>query len=320
MSQNFGVGGVASMKRAEVAQYWEANAETWTRHARAGYDIYRDGLNTPAFLEMLPPVHGLSGLDIGCGEGSNTRELVRLGARMHAIDVAPTFIRYARDAERAEPLGIAYLIADGMDLPFASASFDFATAFMSMMDMADPDGVLCEAARVLRPGGFLQFSILHPCFVPPHRRTLREPNGTTRAIEIAGYFDATDGRIDTFWMTNAPQEERDKTQPFRVPRFHRTLGGWVELIVKAGLVIERFGEPRVSAEVAKGEPALEDTLVAPLFLHIRAHKPAEPSRKRGPYKPRPREGCPYRRACLQPRRGRGTKSGQCTVLLSEPRR
>jgi len=76
------------MKRAEVAQYWEANAETWTRHARAGYDIYRDGLNTPAFLGMLPPLHGLSGVDIGCGERSNTRELVRLGAMAHAIDVA----------------------------------------------------------------------------------------------------------------------------------------------------------------------------------------------------------------------------------------
>jgi Methyltransferase domain len=131
----FSFAGVASVKRAEVAQYWEANAETWTRHARAGYDIYRDGLNTPAFLDMLPPVHGLSGLDIGCGEGSNTRELVRLGARMHAIDVAPTFTRYARDAERAEPLGIAYFVADATDLPFASGSFDFATAFMSMMDM-----------------------------------------------------------------------------------------------------------------------------------------------------------------------------------------
>ena len=32
------------MKRTEVAQYWEANAQTWTRHVRAGYDIYRDGL------------------------------------------------------------------------------------------------------------------------------------------------------------------------------------------------------------------------------------------------------------------------------------
>ena len=112
------------MKRTEVAQYWEANAETWTRHARAGYDIYRDGLNTPAFLDMLPRVHGLSGLDIGCGEGSNTRELVRLGARMHAIDVAPTFIRHAREAENAEPLGIAHLVADATDLPFASDAFD----------------------------------------------------------------------------------------------------------------------------------------------------------------------------------------------------
>lgn len=268
------------MKRAEVAQYWEANAETWTWHVRAGYDIYRDGLNTPAFLDMLPPVHGLSGLDLGCGEGSNTRDLVRLGARMHAIDVAPTFIRHARDAEVTEPLGIAYLVADATDLPFASGSFDFATAFMSMMDMANHGVALCEAARVLRPGGFLQFSILHPCFVPPHRRVLREPNGRTRAIEVGGYFDATDGRIDSFWLTSLPQEERDKTEPFRVPRFHRTLSGWVHLIVEAGLVIERFGEPRVSVEMAKAEPALEDTLVAPQFLHVRALKPAESPTKR----------------------------------------
>jgi len=272
------------MKRAEVSQYWEANAETWTRHARAGYDIYRDGLNTPAFLDMLPPIHALCGLDIGCGEGSNTRELVRLGATVRAIDVAPTFIRYARDAERAEPLGIAYLVADATDLPFASASFDFATAFMSMMDMADHGAALCEAARVLRPGGFLQFSILHPCFVPPHRRVLREPDGTTRAIEVGGYFDATDGRIDTFRFENAPEEERQRAQPFCVPRLHRTLSEWVHLIVEAGLVIELFGEPRVSVEVAKAEPALEDTLVAPIFLHIRALKPAKPPRKRGSYK------------------------------------
>jgi SAM-dependent methyltransferase len=113
------------------------------------------------------------------------------------------------------PLGIAYLVADATDLPFASGSFDFATAFMSMMDMANHGGALCEAARVLRPGGFLQFSILHPCFVPPHRRVLREPNGTTRAIEVGGYFDATDGRIDTFRFENLPEEERQKTEPSR---------------------------------------------------------------------------------------------------------
>jgi ubiquinone/menaquinone biosynthesis C-methylase UbiE len=58
---------------------------------------------------------------------------------------------------RREPSRSASLTSspDGMDLPFASGSFDFATAFMSMMDMADQGGVMCEAARVWRPGGFL---------------------------------------------------------------------------------------------------------------------------------------------------------------------
>jgi SAM-dependent methyltransferase len=253
------------MKRAEVARYCEANAETWTRHARAGYDIYRDGPNPPALLDMLPPVQGLCDLDIGCGEGSNTRELVHLGARMHAIDVGPTFIRHALHAEKADPLGKAYLVADATDLPFASGSFDFATAFMSMTDMADQDRAFCEAARVLRPGGFLQFSILHPCFVPPHRRVLREADGTTRAIEVAGYFEATEGRVDRFCFESVPKEERERVPFFPTPRFHRTLSGWVAIIHQTGFVIEAFGEPPVSVELAKAEPALEDTLVAPLF-------------------------------------------------------
>ena len=59
------------MKRAEVAPYWDANVNLDAARP-ASYDIYRDGLKTPAFLDMLPPVHGLCGLDIGCGEGSNT--------------------------------------------------------------------------------------------------------------------------------------------------------------------------------------------------------------------------------------------------------
>ena len=58
-----------------VGSYWDENAEAWAELARAGYDHFRDGLNTPAFLAMLPEVDGLAGLDIGCGEGHNTRLL-----------------------------------------------------------------------------------------------------------------------------------------------------------------------------------------------------------------------------------------------------
>lgn len=261
------------MEPEDVARYWEANAEAWSRQSRAGHDIYRDALNTPAFLAMLPPIAGLDGLDIGCGEGSNTRALAGLGARMQAIDVAPTFIRHALAMEAADPRGIGFRSGDAMALPYPDTNFDFATAFMCLMDMPDQGRALREAHRVLRLGGFLQFSILHPCFVPPHRKVLREADGRVRAIEVAEYFAATDGRIETWWFSTLPEAERTRVAPFRIPRFHRTLSGWVQIILEAGFTIEAFGEPSADAELALAEPVVADTRVAPLFLHVRARKP-----------------------------------------------
>jgi 2-polyprenyl-3-methyl-5-hydroxy-6-metoxy-1,4-benzoquinol methylase len=91
------------MNHEQVGRYWNANARAWTELARAGYDVYRDHLNSPAFFDMLPDVRGLAGLDIGCGEGHNTRLLARRGARVTAVDIAEDFIAYARQAEALEP-------------------------------------------------------------------------------------------------------------------------------------------------------------------------------------------------------------------------
>src|SRR3954452_5314349 len=106
------------MNHEEVGRYWNANAKAWTTLARAGYDVYRDYLNTPAFFELLPDVTGLSGLDIGCGEGHNTRLLVRGGAKITAIDIAADFIAYAKQSEAEESLGIDYGVASAVALPF----------------------------------------------------------------------------------------------------------------------------------------------------------------------------------------------------------
>lgn len=260
------------MDAREVAEHWESNAEAWTRYSRAGYDRYRDALNTPAFLSMLPDVNGLRGLDLGCGEGTNTRAVARLGARMTGLDIAPTFLRHARETETANPLGIDYVLGDGLTIDFPDESFDFVTAFMSMMDMADQPQVLRGVRRVLKPGGFLQFSILHPCFVPPTRRNIRNAAGEPVAVEIADYFDETDGRIERWLFSSVPADERAGTQPFAIPRFHRTLTSWVAMIVAAGLTIEAFGEPMASEEAALAEPVIADTRVAPIFLHVRARK------------------------------------------------
>jgi SAM-dependent methyltransferase len=250
---------------------WEANAETWTQQVRAGYDVYRDAHNTPAFLAMLPPVDGLAGLDIGCGEGANTRAVARLGARMTAVDVAPTFVRYAAETERAEPLGIAYGVADAQALPFAEASFDFAVAFMSLMDVPDAWQALREAHRVVRPGGFLQFSILHPCFAPPHRRVKRDDAGKSYAVEVGRYFER-EPTFEEWRFSDAPPPVRALTAPFRVVIYQRTLAEWFNVLVAIGWTIEYVGEPSATAEEARACPPIADTRVAPLFLHMRVRR------------------------------------------------
>ena len=186
-----------------VAACWEGNAETWTRQSRAGYDVYRDQNNTPAFLAMLPRIAGLDGIDLGCGEGSNTRLLAARGARMHAIDIAPTFIKHDKQSGRWH-----HISSGKWHQPSVSRcqSFDFATAFMSLMDMPDHDLALRETHRVLRPDGFLQFSILHPCFCPPTRRNIRNSEGIAVAVQVADYFASSDGRVEEWHFGNAPTD------------------------------------------------------------------------------------------------------------------
>jgi len=272
----------AKMKHTEVKHYWDQNAAAWTKLARAGYDVYRDYLNTPAFFQMLPDVDGLAGLDIGCGEGHNTRLLARCGALVTALDISEAFIQHAQRMEEQDPLGIDYIAASAVELPFDDGTFDFATGFMCFMDIPETGSVLSEACRVLKPGGFLQFSITHPCYDTPHRRNLRDEQGITYAIEVGDYFRNLDGDIIQWLFSAAPSEAKEGLPLFRVPRFTRTLSQWLNLVIDSGFYLEHIEEPRPSDQVVGERPDLQDAQVVAYFLHIRARKAKGPPGLRQP--------------------------------------
>jgi SAM-dependent methyltransferase len=123
------------MDDSAIRRYWDGNARAWTKLVRAGYDVCRDYQTSPAFFELLPDVSGLRGLDIGCGEGHNTRLLAARGAYVTALDISAEFIR--ESAAHPGSGSVRYLVASALHPPFAAASFDFATAFMSLMDFGD---------------------------------------------------------------------------------------------------------------------------------------------------------------------------------------
>jgi SAM-dependent methyltransferase len=256
------------MERPDTRRIWEANAEAWIELSRAGYDVCRDLVNTPAFFELLPEISGLFGLDLGCGEGHNTRLLVAEGADVVALDTSAAFISAAAGESRNS---IRYVLADGAVLPFGTATFDFVTGFMSLMDVADPEATLREVARVLRPGGFSQFSIVHPATSTGPRRWVHDDDGRREALTIGEYF-AEGPLTETWTFANAPAELRARHRPFSITYARRTLTGWFNAFVGAGLTVEAIGEPCADEETARAHPEVADTRIAPHFLIIRARR------------------------------------------------
>jgi ubiquinone/menaquinone biosynthesis C-methylase UbiE len=260
------------MDHREVGRTWDDNADAWTHLARAGYDVCRDYLNTPLFFDMLPDVTGEQGLDIGCGEGHNTRLLAARCASLTGLDISSRFLRHACATELEEPLGIRYVVASALELPFAAESFDFVTAFMSFMDMPEQDRVLAEVLRILRPGGFLQFSITHPCYDTKIRRKVRDEDGRHYAYEVGGYWDTAPWAPE--WIfSDAPAEEKERWPKFKTPYFRRTMSEWINSIVRTGFLVEELGEPYPSEEMLHDRPDLDDMTILPFFLHIRCRKP-----------------------------------------------
>ena len=262
------------MNEKTAGSFWNNNAEAWTALARLGYDTYRDHLNTPAFLKILPDITGKTGIDVGCGEGYNTRLLAKQGAQITAVDIAEKFIVKAKELQLDFPDGIEYVVASASSLPFADNTFDFATSFMCMMDVPDPEQAIKEAFRTVKPGGFFQFSITHPCFNTPHRRNIRNSDRLTYAIEVGGYFNFQNGEIAEWIFSDTPAALKDKFEKFKVPVFNRTLTFWLNAITDAGFVIEKVNEPFPDDEMIKQYPSLQDARIVAYFLHIRCRKPS----------------------------------------------
>lgn len=105
----------------------------------------------PRFADFAGVERGQRALDVGCGPGALTGELVaRLGAEaVAAVEPSEQFVIAARERHP----GVDVRRAAAEELPFPDAEFDVAFAQLVVHFMADPIAGLREMARVTRPGG-----------------------------------------------------------------------------------------------------------------------------------------------------------------------
>jgi SAM-dependent methyltransferase len=140
-----------------------------------------------ALLEALGPVSGLTVLELGCGTGDLSLELLRRGARLTALDVSPGSVDLLRRrAERFLPdAPLRPLVAGAEDTGLEAESFDRVVGKW-ILHHADVPGALREIRRVLRPGGggaFFENQARNPLLRFARRRLMGAPGvqrvGTT---------------------------------------------------------------------------------------------------------------------------------------------
>jgi SAM-dependent methyltransferase len=263
----------SALDEAAVAAAWNGNADRWTQDVRSGFDLYRDLYTMPAFLAFMPDIEGRQVIDLGCGEGTNTRRFARLGGRMVGVDLSAEMIAHARRSEAEEPLGISYEIGSFSDLStFPGECFDCAVSTMALMDGPDIAAPVRAAYRVLKPGGTLCFSILHPCFVTPAIAWLADDRGGHAGLRVGRYFDK-EPFVEHWKFGRRPNP--DEVEPFAVPRFPRTLSDYLNAVCEAGFRVVKIDEPRPQEALAREHPWLNRWYQhAPLVLFVLAAKPA----------------------------------------------
>jgi len=120
-------------------------------------------MDTAVVLQALRVMPGATVLEFGAGTGWLARFLTQLGCRVVLLDVSPTALLMARELYRRQPpIGdrpaADFLRFDGARIALPDASVDRIVSFHAFHHVPNPDAVLRELARVLKPGGIAAFA------------------------------------------------------------------------------------------------------------------------------------------------------------------
>jgi len=214
-----------------TAEEYFASLKEWEHHLAKPFSKADE---TPAILiavatllQGLLLTPGMTVLEFGAGTGWLSRFLTQLGCRVILLDVSPTALRIAGELyERQPPIGERpapqFLVFDGRRIDLPDGSVERIICFDAFHHAPNPDDVLREFGRVLKPGGIAAFA-------EPGPRHSRTP---LSQFEMRTYgVIENDVDIHAIWRTAQTCGFRDlKLVVFQVPPFHVSLDDYEDLL------------------------------------------------------------------------------------------
>ena len=260
-------------------QLYESNSQKWVRNEPS---CLSDFTARPVIFDLCEPVKDAVILDLGCGEGYCSRELMRRGAKqVVGVDISTSSIAAAEAEEQREPLGITYLAGNSTQVETLlrnhnltqSEGFDVIVAVFLFNYLTLHEMVQCmsQVKHLLKPGGRFIFSIPHPtfAFLSKSEGSFHFDVGANgNGQKATGYFSARDrllpGKIARRDGTTLPVQVR-----------HKTIQDYFDALQKSGFTtLPKIQELKVTDEHLQLDPAFFGSLAdVPLHMAFSVEKP-----------------------------------------------
>lgn len=135
-------------EKAEKISFWSKYAGIYDGFMKKDADAYR------RMYELIrPAVAGKNVLELACGTGLISKNIVSAAAGVEACDSSLEMIAEAKKNCRSARLHFS--VQDMNALPYTSGSFDVVIAANVLHIIGEPEKALNEISRVLAPGGLL---------------------------------------------------------------------------------------------------------------------------------------------------------------------
>jgi ubiquinone/menaquinone biosynthesis C-methylase UbiE len=193
------------------ARFHDAIASQWAAGYATGGFLRRRVCFAPIFDRNVGA--GTTWLDLGCGAGVLTRDLLDRGTEVIAIDASPAMLREARSlvcgTER-----VSWLTCDVQSVTgVRDGSVDGVLCSSVVEYVEHPEAVLSEAARLLRPGGKLIVS------VPPAASAVRAVQKLIRRLTLwAGHDPFPYLSVSRFELASADVRQWLEAAGFQLDR------------------------------------------------------------------------------------------------------
>ncbi|MFW9917482.1 MAG: class I SAM-dependent methyltransferase [Candidatus Thorarchaeota archaeon] len=250
---------------------WNMQADSWTSLVRPEGTMHHRFILNPCIWELLEPVKGSFILDAGCGEGYLSRKLAIAGANVVGVDFSSQMIEKCKLAASEVPsVDLSYHCAEIQQMPFlADQSIDKILSNLCFPNLETEivGKALLEFHRVLKPGGWLVFSILHPCFeagLGGWELGEKDSSGRRKGkfLKVDHYFHEKSYELQ--WKS------REGAFPQPMTFIHRTLQTYFRLLSEPGFIVDNIREPKPTTEaIQKHSDWFDKEQRVPFFLVFR---------------------------------------------------